>query len=253
MNSPTPVPAPRAATMKCPNCSAENLSSNNFCNNCGARIMAPQPQFAMPPVQDSSRHRPQLVALLIVGVIVLLITYLALSPSRTPHPITQSNTPAPETAPTPPESAPASAPASAPESQWDYSTEQDNMGRALSFAEVESTNTLEFGFPYGGVQHGRLTIRKKSGHGMEVYVRIEQGQFMCGVEDCTVNVRFDEGPIRHFTAVPPSDNSTTVLFIEDATDFIAALRKAKNVTIEATFYQEGSQGLEFNVEGFKQP
>jgi hypothetical protein len=126
------------------------------------------------------------------------------------------------------------------------------MGRALSFATVESTNTLEFGSPYEGAQHGRLTIRKKSGHGTDVYIAIEKGQFLCGVEECTVNARFDEGPIRRFTAVPPSDNSTTVLFIEDATDFIAALHGAKTVTIEATFYQEGSQGLEFNIEGFKQ-
>jgi hypothetical protein len=125
------------------------------------------------------------------------------------------------------------------------------MGRALSFAAVESTNTLEFGFPYQGVQHARLTIRKKTGHETDVYVAIEKGQFLCGVENCTVNVRFDQGSIRHFTAVPPSDHSSTVLFIEDAPDFTGAVRKAKQVTIEATFYQEGSQGLEFDIEGFK--
>ena len=124
------------------------------------------------------------------------------------------------------------------------------MGRKRSFAAVVSTNTLDFDFPYSGTQHGRLTLRKKSS--TDVYVTIERGQFLCGIDNCTVNVRFDEGPIRHFTAVPPADQSTTVLFIEDTPSFITQLRKAKTLHIEATFYQEGLTGaLEFNVEGFK--
>lgn len=239
--------APTPATLRCPDCSVENVPSSNFCNICGARIIAPQLQPSMPPVQNSSPRKSLLVALLILGGLLLVSVQSALSPSLAPRPTTQSSAPAPEAVSTSPESAPALTPGS----QWNYSTSQDNMGRALSFAAVESTNTLEFGFPYEGVQHGHLTIRKKSGHGIDVYFAIEKGQFLCGVEDCIVNVRFDEGPIRHFTAVPPSDSSTTGLFIEDASDFIAAVRKAKDVTIEATFYQEGSQGLEFNVEGFR--
>lgn len=32
---------------------------------------------------------------------------------------------------------------------------------------------------------------------------------------------------------------------------MAHLRKSKKVNIEATYYQEGNQSLEFNIEGFK--
>lgn len=116
-----------------------------------------------------------------------------------------------------------------------------------------STNTLDFDFPYSGVQNGRLTIRKTQGQGTDVYFGIEKGQFLCGIEECTVNVRFDEGPIQQFTAVPPSDHSTTVLFIEDTSSFVSRLRRAKTVRIEATFYQAGAQTLDFSVDGFKWP
>ena len=123
------------------------------------------------------------------------------------------------------------------------------MGRAQSFALVQSSNTLEFSFPYSGAQRGTLRIRKK--HTTDVMVSVERGQFLCGIEDCNINVRFDQGMIQRFTAVGPSDQSTTVLFIEDVPRFLSHLRKAKALDIEATFYQEGSQTLDFDVEGFK--
>jgi len=63
-------------------------------------------------------------------------------------------------------------------------------GRARSFAVVTSTNTLNFDFPYTGSQYAHLTIRKTAGQGSAAMVSIERGQFLCGVEDCTVNVRF---------------------------------------------------------------
>jgi hypothetical protein len=60
---------------------------------------------------------------------------------------------------------------------WAYRTTEDSMGRKQSFASVESTNTLSFGFPYQNAQHGTLTIRKSAQWGTNVLVRIEHGQF----------------------------------------------------------------------------
>jgi hypothetical protein len=127
------------------------------------------------------------------------------------------------------------------------------MGRKQSFANVSSTNTLNFGFPYQGRQWGILTVRKSSQKGTNVLIRIERGQFLCGIEDCIVNVRFDTGRIQRFSATEPSDHSTTTLFLNDEPRFVSLLHKAKVVRVEATFYEEGSQALEFNVEGFKWP
>jgi hypothetical protein len=125
------------------------------------------------------------------------------------------------------------------------------MGRKQSFAQVTSTNTVSFGFPYQGSQHATLTIRKTARWGTEAIFRIERGQFLCGIDECAVNVRFDSGPIRQCSASEPSDHSTTTLFLRNGPSFVAQLRKAKTLRIEATFFQEGSHTLEFNVEGFK--
>ena len=135
-------------------------------------------------------------------------------------------------------------------SQWESSTGNDAMGRAYAVTAVTSTNTLLFDFPYQGSQHGTLSVRESARWGTDVMVSIERGQFLCGIEDCTVNVRFDQGPIQQFSAVEPSDRSTNMLFIHTQSKFTSELSKAKVARIEATFYQEGLQTLEFNVEGF---
>ena len=193
----------------------------------------------------------------LIGFVVLIAVFgsgcgdMSTSPSpSSPSPSSPSSSSpsassAPET-PTPPAKP-------EPGSQWDYSTNEDTMGRKQSFAIVESTNTLTFGFPYEGRQWGMLTIRRSARWGTNVLVRIERGQFLCGIEDCTVNVRFDSGPIQSFSAVEPADHSTTELFLHNEARFISQLRRAKVVRVETTFYQEGSQTLEFNVEGFKWP
>lgn len=138
-----------------------------------------------------------------------------------------------------------------PGSQWRYSDDEDSMGRKRSFASVTSTNTLSFDFPYQGSQHGTLTVRKSAHWGTNVVLHVEKGQFLCGIDECILDVRFDSGPIRQVSAGGPADHSTTVLFLHNESTLISQMRKAKIVRIEATFYQEGSKTLEFNVEGLK--
>ena len=137
--------------------------------------------------------------------------------------------------------------------QWEYSNTEDTMGRKKSFAHVTSENTLNFDFPYRGPQHGTLTIRSSAGWGTEATIHIERGQFLCGIDRCSVNVRFDDGPVWEYSATGPADHSTTILFIDGAPEFVSCVRKAKFVRIEATFFQQGTQIAEFNVEGLKWP
>jgi hypothetical protein len=42
-----------------------------------------------------------------------------------------------------------------------------------------------------------------------------------------------------------------MLFIDNEARFVAQLKKARRLRVEATFYQEGSRGIEFNVEGLQ--
>jgi hypothetical protein len=149
-------------------------------------------------------------------------------------------------------SAPHGPRAAAPQWDWKYRDWRDGMGRRHWMATVASANTLEFGFPYAGRQHASLCIRSQHQDLLEdVFLTIERGQFLCGLRGCSVNVKFDDQPIRSFDAVEAEDHSTTVLFLQEPAAFIAQLRKAKRVRIEALFFREGMRTADFRTAGFE--
>ncbi|WP_140683922.1 hypothetical protein [Pseudomonas mandelii] len=133
---------------------------------------------------------------------------------------------------------------------WRYDTHKDEMTqKEVLTAQVDSINTLSFGFPYSGSQRATLELRKHPRWGSDVILQIERGQFLCSSYDgCSVSVRFGEGKPQRFSATEPSDNSTTYLFISDYSKFMTQLRKVDEVVIEASFYQSGNQALKFSTE-----
>ena len=220
----------------CAKCEALNPSTNQFCGKCGK------------PFQKSASPTISPLLIIVLGLVTVGAIAVTLNIGRNESGTLPSSRGQLES------SASTNATQQAipePGSQWDYSSDEDAMGRKRMFARITSTNTLRFGSPYDGSQHGMLTIRRTSQSGTNVIVNIERGQFLCGIEECAVNVRFDAGPIQRFSASEPADHSSTVLFLNGEAGFITQLRKAKIVRIEATFYQEGSRSLEFCADGFK--
>jgi len=136
--------------------------------------------------------------------------------------------------------------------RWQYNEFSEKMGRGtVKSATVRSLNEVQFGFPYSGDQRGTLHLRIHPKHGKDVVLSIEKGQFLCGIYNCQVAVRFDDGKAQNFTAVGPADHSTTMLFLRGYDRFLAGARKAKKVYIEAQFYQQGTQVFEFDISGLK--
>lgn len=141
-----------------------------------------------------------------------------------------------------------------PASSWSYDEYQDKMGRGIiKTASVRSINEFQFDFPYQGAQRATLALglRSHPEYAQVVVLSIERGQFLCGIADCYVTVRFDQGKAQEFIAAEPSDNSTTSLSITNYDSILAGLRKSKKVYIEAQFFQEGTQVFEFDVSGLK--
>jgi len=136
--------------------------------------------------------------------------------------------------------------------KWSYSATTDEMtGRTSRMAMIESENTVSFGFPYEGAQHGHLVIRNHPSFGRDVILQIEQGQVLCpSYEDCTIRVRFDDGAPERWTAAGAADHSTTSVFIRASTRFVQRMRAAKVVRIAVPVYQEGQPAFEFRVGGF---
>ncbi|MHC1658247.1 zinc ribbon domain-containing protein [Stenotrophomonas riyadhensis] len=136
--------------------------------------------------------------------------------------------------------------------QWRYWSNEDAMtGKASVGADVLSSNTHNFDFPYAGPQHATLTLRRHPQHGSDVLVRIEKGQLQCSsYRGCNVLVRFGDAPPRTYRAVGPSDNSSETLFIEGFADFQKRMEAVNVVRIQADVFRQGSPAWEFDVSGF---
>ncbi|WP_176079751.1 hypothetical protein [Paraburkholderia tropica] len=148
---------------------------------------------------------------------------------------------------------PVSVPA-APASAWSYADNIDQIsGKPIHAAFVDSETKLNFGFPYNGGSTPSLEIRRHPRFGTDAILKIDKGQFVCGVDGCSVMVRFDDRKPRRYIANEPSDYSSTALFISPAWEFITTARNSKRVVIEASFFQEGSSAMVFPIEGLNWP
>jgi hypothetical protein len=133
---------------------------------------------------------------------------------------------------------------------WNYREHKDEMAeQPVRTAEVSSVNHVEFDFLYRGAQQARLQLRAHPRYGNDAMLRIDRGQFNCAVSGCSVRVKFDDGEPQNYFMGEPDDHSTETLFFSDYNTFVAKLRKASIVRIEAGFFQQGNHTFEFRTDG----
>lgn len=191
-----------------------------------------------------------------LGAALTLAACQPQAPVATPQAAEQKPDPAnfmdaPKVAPAP-EPQPAAPPAE-PESKWTYWKHEDPMtGKLTRNAVITSSNTLNFGFPYNGEQHGRIAIRKHPSHGNDVILQIERGQILCHsyADDCPIKIRFDDGKAFTVTGTNAADNSSEVVFLPGFKSLTAKIAKAKVMRIQFNVYHEGAPVLSFNVAGY---
>lgn len=142
--------------------------------------------------------------------------------------------------------------ANEPESEWEYTTEQDEMRGAKShFAQLEASNTIDLDFPYGE-QRGRILVRQSAQFGFDVLVGVPSGQIMCNsFSDSHINVKFDDGAIQRYGCTDASDGTSNMIFIQGSKGFLSKLKKSKKAVVEAEFFQNGMQQMTFNTANLK--
>lgn len=135
---------------------------------------------------------------------------------------------------------------------WTYDQRADPMGRGtIKTATTESRNQITFRFPYHGAQRAELELRLHPQYGKDVILSFRKAHFLCHPDECSVLVRFDDAKAERYSAAGPADHSTTHIFIRGYDRFVARLRSAKVVRIEAQFYQDANRVLEFDVAGLE--
>jgi len=132
---------------------------------------------------------------------------------------------------------------------WKYGEYKDEMSEKVhKYATVESTNTVNFAFPYQGEQRGTIMATDNS-----ILFYVEKGQVVCQGEDeygtCLVRVKFDDGKDKYVSARTSGDKSITIKFTEPG--FYNNLIKSKKLMIEPEIYQNGRPVFTFIVTGLK--
>ena len=139
----------------------------------------------------------------------------------------------------------------APASQWEYAETVDKMDATKTkTATIQSTNNLEFEFPYGRSAFS-LTVRKNA-KGTDVYVYCSSCQFLTGIMgDKSYRVKFDDEAPFSVSVLGADSGDSKLAFLSSEKKLIEKIKKAKRMTVEAQFYEAGRQAIEFDVAGFQ--
>jgi hypothetical protein len=139
----------------------------------------------------------------------------------------------------------------ASESPWYYKTDTDQMTSAVSKkAYTYVTDGLRLKFPYEDAA-GTLMIRKKEGK-LSVMFNVTTGQIVSADDEHgkKVRVRFDSDPPEYYTVTGATNSQTTSIFLDDEEKFIKRLKTAKKLLIEVAFYDNPTQQIVFDTDGF---
>jgi len=131
------------------------------------------------------------------------------------------------------------------EISWEYTTEKDEMGRGdTKLATLPSTD-----------DKFKLII-SDSPKGKEIIVSNEDEWFDTNYDANLGRVgylkaKFDDGQIKTYAFKGPKASVENQAFIIDYAGFLAQLKSAKKLVIEATFINKGDKTITFNVSNLK--
>jgi hypothetical protein len=136
--------------------------------------------------------------------------------------------------------------------EWVYNSYTDDAtGKTAKRGILTSKNTMNFGFPYSGTQHGSFVIRNHPRYGVDAYLTITKGQLLCSTySNPTVLVRFDNGAASSYNCNSPADHSSDTVFIEGVGRLEGRMKTAKKMYVTVSVHGEGSRTWEFNVKGY---
>ncbi len=134
---------------------------------------------------------------------------------------------------------------------WQYQIDEDKMrGVKKLFAMIESTNTLQLGFPYNDSKMA-IMIRKNNKE-TDVLISVK-GQIVCHSysERCYLDVKADDNKIVKYDFNEAAHGTSKTVFIEKEKEFIKMLKNSKKLIIEVPLFNHGRAQYDFDVSGLK--
>ena len=147
-----------------------------------------------------------------------------------------------------PSTASQSGPIAPPPASWAYTDNKDAMrGSTTHIAVLKSSNTFADENRYRPAIPVELVIHTL-GKRHQISIENSNLQFTChGMGETYVQVKFDDGPVHGYRCAEASTSTYGIAFVSNEPRFIAALRKAKHLTIEADVFQRGAVQMNWDV------
>lgn len=135
---------------------------------------------------------------------------------------------------------------------WIYTEENDTNGSGKIYkASLTANDLLEFNFPYNGGSAAKIQLCNEAGHN-NVQLCVSKGQFNSSFMDgMSIQVCFDEKKPVLFYCSNVSDKKSNPVSINNPDKFIAGLKTAQRLVIEADFAGSGMRRMEFTPENLK--
>ncbi len=134
-------------------------------------------------------------------------------------------------------------------SSWNYKTDTDEMRGSK---EYRASLTSDYDENAGVIGGGDMTIyvrKSKRFGGLDVFLYLSGDQFGGSEYSGTnyVTVKFDNGQLRKYYYTEGSGSGTDAAFINKKSDFLAQLKKAKSIKIEARLFSAGTKQFNFST------
>tara|TARA_B100001989_G_scaffold236577_1_gene198609 strand:+ start:66 stop:692 length:627 start_codon:yes stop_codon:yes gene_type:complete len=141
-------------------------------------------------------------------------------------------------------------------SKWTYFDYEDAASGKTAFkASLTSENKINLSFPYGGNQHGTLSIRNHPRFGSDIFFSILKGQILSidgySYDNKYFLVRFDDGKVERWKYLEAADQSSDIIFISNEKIFKERLTNSRTIYLTVNLYQDGQRTFIFDVKGLK--
>lgn len=134
---------------------------------------------------------------------------------------------------------------------WNCAVRKDEMrGSTSKTASISAMEELHLAPPYGDTTP-ELRIRSDPKFGFNILITSE-GQPLCrSYSNETLSVKFDNGPVREWSCNGAADGSPGVVFFNREGSLLKAIKDAKRMTVEISYYDNGREQMTFPVAGLK--
>ncbi len=130
--------------------------------------------------------------------------------------------------------------------RWTY----ENTGRTVYKASINSTNLIQFEYPYTGGSTATLSIREKDGS-TQAYIDVSNGQFNRSFQNGTARIRFDGKSPVTYSLLAAANGRANIIFFDEVRQLINQIKASKSMSVDVRFDGQPARLIEFRTANLR--